>query len=66
MIWADRVAVVWAVIAAVVLALFALNTPGVGRLTDGYFIALAIVAGVPWILLRAAHWIFTGGRSSQR
>lgn len=54
MIWADRVALVWALIAG---GLMLINPH-----TDFPLGFVSFVLLVPWLALRAIHFIFTGGR----
>jgi hypothetical protein len=68
-IWADRVAVVWAFVAGVPLTLTAIAASDVGAqvLThSSYFLMLAIVIGIPWLLLRMVWWAATGGAGRSR
>jgi hypothetical protein len=57
MIWADRIAVVWALCVA---GFFLLVGNGANVGPDVWLKALAILVGVPWLLLRGIHFIATG------
>ena len=67
MIWADRIAIVWALVVAlcVLLASAPHYEAGFAALvTEGWRIALITVAPV-WLLLRALDWM-TGGPYRRR
>jgi hypothetical protein len=54
----DRIGVIWALLAAITIAmLYAVSGIPFG---DRGVLAVLIVAGVPWILLRAIDFIATG------
>jgi hypothetical protein len=65
-IWIDRLAIVWLVVVTALLAILCHASPGVGLAglaSSGHFLAIAIVAGTPWLLLRGLWWAATGGHS---
>jgi hypothetical protein len=64
MIWCDRLGAVWFMLASVLLLLILPNMHGtLERPYSPNFAAFLIVTGTPWLLLRAVHFIFAGGRS---
>lgn len=61
MIWADRVAVVWAVIVYAILAWLTGSVPHTATpaINDALWLGLVGVI-VPWLFLRGLDWIFSG------
>jgi hypothetical protein len=61
-IWADRVAVAWAVLLWLVMGLLA---NGHGHPADAFnvevFKAVLLLTGIPWLLLRAVDFVCHGG-----
>ena len=61
MIWCDRLALVWG---ALVWGVMALLANGHGHPGDALNIevikAVAVLAGIPWLVLRGVAFVFTG------
>ncbi len=61
MIWCDRVGLIWAAIAGVLLFLVLPSLHGTAEPAHyPPLMAYVIFAGTPWLLLRAIHFVFTG------
>lgn len=61
MIWIDRLAVLWACVVAIPLAIMYYTVPGVGGIQDEkFFVILAVMVLTPWALLRALRFVATG------
>jgi len=68
-IWADRVGVVWSVLAGTVLVLTAAAASDVGWMVFTHpALDLALIAAIatPWLLLRGIWWAATGGTGRSR
>lgn len=61
MIWADRVAVVWGGLMALVVWWLFGRTVAPVNLNEVFLVWLILSAG-PWVLLRALRWAFVSGR----
>jgi len=61
-IWADRLAIVCALIVAIIITTLTATTPGVSISSAPYdaIVGTAIAVGMPWLLLRGIDFAVTG------
>jgi hypothetical protein len=55
------VGLLWGAVAGTALTALYLGTPGVGYLNATYVGVLAVIVGVPWLLLYGIWWAVIGG-----